>query len=290
MSAASLPPTQPLTMRVAVAAPSMLIQDRGRPGWAHLGVGRAGAMDRASSERAARLVGNDGLAAGLEIIGGAELHFDRPTWIAVTGAPGPLHMHDRPIADETPRLVEHLRIGAAGSGLRRYLAVRGGLDVEPVLGSRSRDTLAGLGPPPLRTGDRVPIGPTPERPVPFHDLAVPSRASGRWGLWRGPRDDWFTAAALDALVDNVWSVSPRSDRTGLRLDGPPLTRRVHRELRSEPMVPGSIQVSPDGAPTVLAVDAPVTGGYPVIAVVDDADLDALAQLRPGEPLRFRWVG
>lgn len=268
----------------------MLVQDRGRPGWAHLGVGRAGAMDRASSARAARLVGNDRAAAGLEILGRAELTFDRPTWIAVTGGVGPLTSAGRGVADETPQLVDHLEIGAATHGLRRYLSVRGGVAVDPVLGSRSRDTLAGLGPAPLVDGDVLAIGPTPVGAVPFHDLAVTSRASGLLRLWRGPRDTWFTRAALDTLVDTSWSVSARSDRTGIRLDGPGLVRREHRELPSEPMVPGSIQVSPDGVPTVLAVDAPVTGGYPVIAVVDDGDLDALAQLRPGGPLRFRWIG
>jgi allophanate hydrolase subunit 2 len=103
----------------------------------------------------------------------------------------------------------------------------------------------------------------------------------------GPRDDWFEEGALDVLVGATWTVTPASDRVGVRLDGPPLVRRdPARELASEPVVTGALQVPPSGRPVVLGPDRPTTGGYPVVAVVVDADLDRLAQARPGDPLSF----
>ena len=278
------------TLRVVKAGPSVTVQDRGRPGWAHLGVGTSGAMDRAAAALAARLVGNPGDAAGLEIIGATELEFDRPVWVAVTGGSGPVVADGRPAPERTPLRVTRLQVGSATVGLRRYLAVRGGLTCPSVLGSRSYDSLARLGPEPLRDGATVPVGPGDGGAVPFHDGRPAPAQRHPLRVWWGPRADWFTPAAAAAFVGRSWQVSARSDRTGIRLDGPVLERQVHRELPSEPMIPGSVQVSPDGHPTVLAVDAPVTGGYPVLAVVDDADLDRLAQPRPGDRLRFRAVG
>jgi biotin-dependent carboxylase-like uncharacterized protein len=180
--------------------------------------------------------------------------------------------------------------GAAEHGIRYNLAVRGGIDVPLVLGSRSRDTLAGLGPAPLADGDSLAIGEEPSTPIPPVDVVPvdpPPAGTVTLALRPGPRRDWFASGAWELLLNSEWQVSPRSDRSGVRLDGPVLERTDARELPSEGMVPGAIQVSPDGAPTVLAVDHPVTGGYPVIAVVTDDSLDALAQLRPGPGVRFR---
>jgi allophanate hydrolase subunit 2 len=159
----------------------------------------------------------------------------------------------------------------------------------PVLGSLSTDSLAGLGPDPLRDGARLVVGRSPRSPVPPLDLAP-------WGappddleleVAPGPRADWFDASALRLLFDAVWTVSGAADRVGVRLDGPELVRTTPGELPSEGMIPGALQVPPGGRPTVLLADGPVTGGYPVIAVVTDASLDALGQARPGTRIRFR---
>lgn len=287
-------------LTVILAGPLTLVQDRGRPGLGFLGMGSAGAMDRAALALANRLVGNHADAAGLEILlGGTALRADTATWFAVTGAWGSVTIDGEPVDPHRATLLAPgalLTFGPAEHGIRYYLAVRGGIDVPPVLGSRSRDTLAALGPAPLADGQVIAVGPEPADPVPPVDLVpvtAPPLGPVTLELRPGPRADWFTDAAWQSLfgagVDGGggWRVSPRSDRSGIRLDGPPLERTDARELPSEGMLPGAIQVSPDGAPTILAVDHPVTGGYPVIAVVTDASLDALAQLRPGQPVRFR---
>lgn len=271
-----------------------LVQDRGRPGLAHLGVGAAGAMDRGALALANRLVGNDPDAAGIELIlGGAQLETDAPLWFAVTGARGEVTVDDRPVEPNTATRLdagERLVIPLAERGIRYYLAVRGGIDFPPVLGSRSRDTLAELGPEPLRSGEVVPVGPDPATPIPTVDIVpidAPLEGAVLLEVRPGPRRDWFDVESWRALLESEWRLSPRSDRRGVRLEGPALGRTDARELPSEGLVPGAIQVSPDGAPTILAADHPVTGGYPVIAVVTDASLDLLAQVRPGQPIHFR---
>lgn len=276
------------------SGPLALVQDRGRPGLAHLGVGATGAMDRAALALANRLVGNDPDAAGIEfLLGGAELEADDSLWFAVAGAWGEVTAGGRPVEPHTATLLqagERLVFPLAERGIRYYLAVRGGIDFPPVLGSRSRDTLAELGPEPLRGGEVVPVGPEPATPIPPVDIVpvcAPIEGAVVLEVRPGPRRDWFAEASWQALLDSEWLVSPRSDRRGVRLEGPALERTDVRELPSEGLVPGAIQVSPDGAPTILAADHPVTGGYPVIAVVTDASLDLLAQVRPGQPIRFR---
>jgi allophanate hydrolase subunit 2 len=165
--------------------------------------------------------------------------------------------------------------------------VRGGLSPDPVLGSRSTDTLSGLGPV-IRPGTTVPIGSDAAGPVPPVD-------AGPWGwisdpvdvaVLPGPRRDYLAPEALRALTATVWTVSPASDRVGMRLEGPPLARSRGDEVPSEPMVPGAVQVPPDGHPVVLLADGPVTGGYPVVAVVADGDRDTLGQALPGTRVRF----
>lgn len=181
-------------------------------------------------------------------------------------------------------------LGPAVHGIRYYVAVRGGIDVPLVLGSRSRDTLARLGPPPIAVGDILEVGAEPHGPVPSVDVVpvdAPPDAVVTLEVRPGPRRNWFTPESWDRLIDHEWRVSPRSDRSGIRLDGLELERIERRELPSEGLLPGAIQMSSDGVPTILAVDHPVTEGYPVIAVVTDDSLDALAQLRPGQGIRFR---
>ncbi|WP_150307951.1 5-oxoprolinase subunit C family protein [Planctomonas psychrotolerans] len=273
--------------------PLLLIEDLGRPGSAHLGVPPSGAMDRASLRLANRLVGNAEGTAALEILaGGARLRARGPHWVAVTGAWGDVRTDGRPLPVDRAVLLPHgaiLEFPVPDRGLRYYLAVRGGIGGADALGSRSTDVLSGIGPDPLLAGDVLVAGPVPALPVPPIDEAFtgpPLDGLVRLRLRPGPRTDWFAPGSMQALVDGEWRVSPASNRVGVRLEGEPLRRVRDDELPSEGMVAGALQVPPSGLPTILAADHPVTGGYPVIAVLVDADLDALGQLRPGQPVRF----
>jgi allophanate hydrolase subunit 2 len=176
----------------------------------------------------------------------------------------------------------------AGAPVTATRTVRGGVDVPVVLGSRSTDTLSGLGPPRLTTGASLPVG-TLAADEPFVDVAPvrPPSSAPVLRVLPGPRRDWLAPTAWTALTGQEWTVSADSDRVGLRLDGPVLERVRTDELPSEGLVPGALQVPPDGAPVLFIADHPVTGGYPVLAVVATADLPAAAQLRPGDRLRFR---
>lgn len=282
------------TLEILSTGPLALVQDRGRPGLAHIGVSRSGAADRRAHALANRLLANSEDAAALEItLGGftARVH-GGPLHIAVTGADA------RPAVDRMPfginsvaRLDDGqlLTLHTPACGLRSYLGVRGGIDVEPVLGSRSRDTLSGLGPPPLRPGDTVPVG-RPGAGFPDLEQAPVAPLTGapvELRVIAGPRDDWFTDP--QALTGTDWLTSDRSDRVGVRLHGPPLRHRwPGRQLPSEGAMRGALQVPPNGQPVILGADHPVTGGYPVIGVVVDADTDKAAQLRPGQAVRLRW--
>lgn len=270
------------------------IQDLGRPGHAHLGVPHAGAVDVPSLLLANRLVGNDEGAAALEItLAGPELVFDAATYVALTGAHARAtvdgHVLDMNAAHYV-RTGGALSVGSVQKGVRSYLAVRGGVDVEPVLGSRSTDTLSGVGPPKLVAGLQLPIGAaTATEPCEEVVPTPPIAAEPVLQVALGPRDDHFTPAAVEALCQATWTVTSKSDRVGVRLDGPPLRWRERREVRSEGMVAGSIQVPSGGQPILFLGNHPTTGGYPVIAVVVADDLPLAAQARPGSPLRFRPV-
>ena len=173
--------------------------------------------------------------------------------------------------------------------MRRPVAARGGFAVEPVLGSRSTDVLAGLGPPTVVTDDVLPVGEA-ESPVPGVDIApVPDPADGdvTVRVVPGPRRDWFTDEAWSLLVSQAYAVTSESNRVGLRLDGEPLERVGTDELPSEGMVRGALQIPPSGKPVLFLADHPVTGGYPVVAYVVDDDVDRCAQLRPGQTLLLR---
>ncbi|WP_235460003.1 urea amidolyase family protein [Yonghaparkia sp. Soil809] len=285
-------------IEVVEPGPLTLVQDLGRPGRAAIGAGAAGAFDRAAHRLANRLVGNDETAAALEVLlGGLTLALPEGAWVAVTGGVGAVTLDGASLAPRLPARAGRegalLHIGRLEHGLRATVAVRGGLDAAAELGSRSRDTLSGIGPAPLAAGSILSIGDAVEGPVPTIDLVpldAPDDGPLELAVRPGPRHDWFTESAHESLLSTEWRVSPRSDRTGVRLEGPGLDRTAEatgRELPSEGMLPGSIQVSPDGAPTILGPDAPVTGGYPVIAVVTDAALDSLAQARPGQTVRLR---
>ncbi|WP_436534599.1 biotin-dependent carboxyltransferase family protein [Actinoplanes sp. HUAS TT8] len=278
-------------LEVVRAGVRTTVQDLGRPGFAHLGVPRSGALDAGALRLANRLTGNRPDAAGLEILlGGARLRATRAMTLAVTGAPCPILVGDRPADTGLPLAVPAgalITIGQARAGLRAYLAVGGGIAVPPVLGSRSTDTLSGLGPAPVLDGDVLPIGPV-VAPPPGVDVAPypPPADELRLRVWVGPRDDWFTAAALTTLFTAVYHVSAEIDRVGARLTGPALTRSVDGELPSEGLVLGAIQVPADGQPLIFLADHPTTGGYPVVGVVDPGDVDRLGQARPGTAVRF----
>jgi biotin-dependent carboxylase-like uncharacterized protein len=268
-------------IEVVAAGPLATVQDAGRIGYAALGVPRSGAFDRDAHRLANRLVGNPDHAAVIEAtLGGLHVRLTRPATIALTGALCPA-APDWGVPLSLPAGAD-VRLGTPATGLRSYLAVRGGIAVEPVLGSRSTDTLSGIGPAPLRAGDRLPIGDSAGEFV-AASAAQPKR-SATLPVRLGPRDDWFTAAARGMLQSTGWLVRADSNRIGIRLAGPALERVHDGELASEPTLPGAIQVPPDGRPILFGPDAPVTGGYPVIAVV--TDLDPAAQLRPGDVVRF----
>lgn len=273
--------------------PLTLVEDLGRPGHAAIGVGRSGAADRGALRLANRAVGNPEGAAALEVLlGGLELEALRTVTLCVTGAPAPVEVGGRAVGSSyvvTARAGELVRLGTPAFGLRSYVAVRGGIDVPAVLGSRSRDVLAGLGPEPLAAGDLLPIGPADGPPAPtdlLPRLWLPEVVELR--AVRGPRADWLVDP--DALTTTRWQASDASNRVGMRLQGEPLALRdPARQLPSEGAWRGAVQVPPSGEPVVFLADHPVTGGYPVAAVVVDADVDRAAQVRPGQEVRFRWV-
>ena len=284
-------------MSLEVLLPGLLatVQDLGRPGLAHLGVGESGAADRRSLTLANRLVGNPEGAAAIEAtLGGLTVRFDSAAVVALTGAPCPVTLAGRGAAMYAPLHVgagQTLQLGLPAAGLRTYLAVRGGIAVPGVLGSCSTDTMASLGPPPLGVGTRLPVGPA-VHPHPGVDLAPqPSYASEPClDVVLGPRDDWFTAEGLAQLWRGPYTVTDQCDRVGIRLAGPLLTRRIERELKPEATVTGALQVPPTGQPILFLADHPVTGGYPVVGVVAADHLHLAAQVRPGQRLWFRARG
>ncbi|TYK46288.1 biotin-dependent carboxyltransferase family protein [Actinomadura decatromicini] len=280
-------------IEVVRPGPLATVQDLGRPGHAHLGVPRSGAADQRALRLANRLVGNPEGAAGVELtFGGASLRFHKHAWIAVTGAPVPLSVNGRGCGTNAPCHVPDgalVEFGTPSSGLRSYLAVRGGVETEQVLGSRSTDLLSGLGPAPLSPGDRLALGSS----AGLADIAVdiaptpPLAETPVLRILPGPRDDWFTEDAMVTLTSTSYEVSPDSNRVGVRLNGPALTRAREGELGSEGMVTGALQVPPNGLPIIFLADHPTTGGYPVVAVLESPAVNDAAQLRPGQHLRFR---
>jgi biotin-dependent carboxylase-like uncharacterized protein len=276
------------SLRILATGPFACVQDLGRPGYAAIGVGESGAADRGALRLANRLVGNPEGAAGVEVlIGGFGARVHEPTLIAVTGAAGRVSVDGLPVGMNAAVAVAGgavLHLDPAQTGLRRYLALRGGIDVAPVLGSRATDTFSGLGPPPLAPGTLLPIG-VPHLPVPDVDVAAvaPADADTVLTITAGPRADWFRT---DALVGRFYTVSPDSDRVAVRLRGKRLRRSVGRELAPEGLLRGAVQVPSDGQPLIFLADHPVTGGYPVVAVLTDAAADRAAQLRPGQAVRF----
>ena len=283
--------------------PLALIEDLGRPGYAAIGVTESGAADRRALRLANRLLGNDEGAPAVEVLlGGLAVRAEGTVRVCVAGAPTPVAVDGRGAPLGTPldlRDGQLLSLGTPRTGLRTYLAIRGGLAEPLVLGSASTDPTMGVGPAPLAPGRRLAVA-----TASAHEAAdvVVAAAEGPpvtdvvLRVVLGPRDDWFLPVAVDALLTRPWAVTAEADRVGVRLAGPRLDRADDpqggtsvRELLSEAVVRGAVQVPHSGQPLVFLADHPTTGGYPVVAVVVDDDTDVLAQLRPGERVRFRRI-
>ncbi|QGN56749.1 carboxyltransferase domain-containing protein [Nostocoides sp. HKS02] len=282
-------------LEVLTSARPALVQDGGRPGLAGLGVGPSGAADQAAYRLGARLLGQGPECAALEVVlGELSIRARGSVTVALTGAEVAADVDGHPQGHAAPFLLgdgQVLRLGRPALGLRTYLSVRGGLAVDPVLGSRSRDTLSGIGPEPVVAGTVLPVDwasgqpsvdVAPVAPLP-RDLL---RLRGTWG----PRQDRLVDAAV--LQSTTWRVSHDSDRVGIRLEpveADPtalLELAMEAELPPEGLVRGAIQVPPSGRPVVFLSDHPVTGGYPVVAVLDEASVDLAAQAVPGQQVRL----
>lgn len=278
-------------IEILVPGPLATVQDLGRPGYAELGVGRSGAADLAAHRLANRLVGNAEHSATVEAtFGGLRFRSRTDLLVAVTGATAPVFIAGVEHAGNAPLRVSagvEVRLGTPDAGLRSYLAVRGGVACEPVLGSRSTDLLSGLGPAPLHAGDTLAVG-GDAATDPHVDVApvVAYRAEPVLRISPGPRRDWFSTDAWATLLGAAYTVSADSNRIGVRLTGPVLQRAISAELPSEPIVLGAVQVPASGQPLIFLADHPVTGGYPVIGVVRRAYVGLAAQLRPGQHVRF----
>jgi len=295
-------------LEVLDAGLQTLFQDFGRPGLTHLGVSRSGALDRTAMRQANQVVGNAPGTPVLEnVLGGLRLVCHGRALVAVTGAEVPVALLTAsgvrlPAAAHHPLVMEDgqvLRIGRPRAGVRCYIAVRGGWAVDAVLGSCATDTMAGIGPDPIRVGDLLRVGPVADAAPPPAALPVQAqdRSLPRSGqclmldVILGPRADWFDAVALERLASQEWTVTPQSNRVGMRLSGiRPLPRSRTDELPSEGTVVGAVQVPANGQPVLFLADHPLTGGYPVIATVVARDLDRVAQAPVGAHLQFRVLG
>jgi biotin-dependent carboxylase-like uncharacterized protein len=267
-------------------------QDRGRPGYGALGVSPSGAADADAYRLANRLAGNPESAVAIEVVlGGLVVRALATIRLALAGAARPATVGTARAAFHAPFVMQagdELRIGHGGRGVYTYVAVGGGFVAEPALGSASTDVLGGIGPAPLAAGDRLAIGSASDGAGPVDIAPVADLPDVvELTVQPGPRVDRFVADALDRLCRATYVVTPQSNRIALRLDGPTIARVDATELRSEGLVNGAVQVPPDGRPIVFGPDHPVTGGYPVLAVVTSRDLSRAAQAHPGAIVRFR---
>jgi antagonist of KipI len=282
---------------LVVVKPGLLttVQDRGRFGYQAAGVPVAGPMDSFSHRLANQLVGNDPDAATLEItLIGPELVVEADTTMAITGAQFDVACGDRSApagASFGVRAGSRLKFGRIHHGARAYLAVAGGMQTAPVLGSRAThlvSRMGGLAGRALVAGDRIPIatgaGPRPHRKS--AGLMLPPKGRALLRVLPGPQDHWFAPEALKMMVSVGFRISPRSNRMGYRLEGPPLPRVKDGELISEPVGIGAIQVPAAGQPILLMADRQTAGGYPKIGHVISADLPLAGQLAPGDFIEF----
>ncbi len=265
-------------LRIVQVGFATTVQDHGRPGLAHLGVPTAGAVDRRTHDLVNRLVGNPAGAATIETMGALVVEALRPVVVATSTDGG----------RQTLAAGARVRVDAPAGSIWGYLAVRGGIEADPVLGSRSHDTLGGVGPPPLTADTLLRIGADPVTEL-VADHAPPRHVPDPWvRLWDGPQHDWFIGG-LHCLTRRPWTLTNELSRVGVRLE----TGEFPRSTRSQPqmssigLIAGAIQITPAGEPILMLANHPTTGGYPVIAVVDPDDLPSLVQSRPGSSIRFR---
>jgi KipI family sensor histidine kinase inhibitor len=281
----------------------VLFQDLGRAGQANQGISVSGAVDRSSFKAANRLVGNPVGTPALEIsLGGFSFRMRGRGVMAVTGALAPITIvtaaseqlnaaHGEAIALDDGDIVS---LGQPTAGMRSYLALRGGFDVTPVLGSAATDTLAQIGPASLGTGAVIGILPPASgstvatSELPAFDMPGTTETVVL-DVVMGPRTDWFTQSAVENFLSQEWSVTPQSSRVGIRLSGEALERQNHAELPSEATVRGALQVPASGQPVLFLADHPLTGGYPVIANVARHHLDLAGQIPVGARIRFNAI-
>lgn len=284
-------------IRVIRAGLQTTVQDLGRWGFQAAGVPVAGPMDTFSHRLANLLVGNPSDAATLEItLIGPELEFDEPSTIAVCGAEFDITAAGSPLPTGASVHVvrgTRLQFGRRRAGARAYLALAGGVQTPPVLHSRAThvvSAMGGLDGRALVAGDRIPILPTASATAVRRaaGLTLPAHGRARLRLLPGAQADWFDAATLKTLTSVSFRVSPRSNRMGYRLEGPPLARSRSEELISEPLAFGAVQVPAAGEPILLMADRQTSGGYPKIASVIAADLPIAGQLAPGDFIEFAF--
>lgn len=294
---------------IEIIAPGLqaLVQDGGRHGMSGLGISSSGALDLPAMHAANRAVGNPIGAAVLEnVLGQMRLRSQGVTTLAITGAQVEATVHSTsgavwPVATYTPIALNDgdvMQLHAPTAGVRSYVAVRGGWQVEPVLGSCATDTLALVGPCALQAGQRIAVGnaiaaaqlhPVELEGAPVQHLPRPGNLVVL-DVVLGPRTDWFTQVALRTFVTQEWLVTPQSNRVGIRVEGAqPLERACHDELPSEGTVAGAIQVPINGQPVLFLADHPLTGGYPVIGAIASYHLPLAAQIPVGCRIRFNVV-
>ncbi len=265
-------------LRVVQVGFATTVQDRGRPGLAHLGVPRAGAVDRQTHDLMNRLVGNPPEAATIETMGALVLEALRPLVVASS----------TDASRHTIAAGTRFRVDVPPGSVWAYLAVRGGIDIDPVLGSRSHDTLGGVGPAGLDVDAVLPVGPDPGTTLAVDHAPTRGSAGTRVRIWDGPQHDWFIGGT-QCLVRRSWRITSELSRVGVRLEAGEFDRstRSQPQMQSIGLTPGAVQITPAGEPIVMLANHPTTGGYPVIAVVEPTDLAQIVQTRPGSLVQFR---
>jgi KipI family sensor histidine kinase inhibitor len=293
-----------VSITVLAAPMPALFQDLGRFGQTGQGVSSSGALDQGAFKSANRAVGNPIQTPALEItLGGFSFKVSGRAAMALTGAPCPITIRDakgREIKAETYRPIsleagDVVTLGFAPKGARSYLAFRGGLDVTPVLGSASTDTLAIVGPEPVAVGAQLNVGKVEGLSAvsldetPAFDCPAPNEIV-TLDVIMGPRSDWFTDRGIATLTEQLYTVTPQSNRVGIRIEGAePLERKDKAELPSEGTATGAIQVPHSGQPVLFLADHPLTGGYPVIGTVAEYHLDLAGQIPVNAKIQFRPV-
>jgi biotin-dependent carboxylase-like uncharacterized protein len=285
-------------LHIQDAGPLTTVQDLGRPGYLRVGIPASGPVDREAFVLANRLAGNPDGAAGLECtLMGPRIEFTDERVVAVTGASMSPALNGGAMAMWQASRVKAgdvLKLGPARAGVRAYVAISGGIETPPALGSRStyvRGRLGGVAGRAVRKGDALPLGPTATSALARVRAArVPDySAEPEIGVVLGPQDDRFTEAGIAALLEGPYEMTPQSDRMGARLRGPVIEHVRGHDIVSDGVPLGGIQVVGDGQPIVLLVDRQSTGGYTKIATVCSFDIGRIGQLNPGQRLRFRRV-